>query len=324
MSLTKKEIVGNIYRRLALISPRIEVMLRKLYWKHAGRLKAYRPQSVATLSSKGEVSQVSFDDIISFLKDNGVGEGSLLVVHSSYSELECTGLTSDQIVDRLLGLIRPTGTLAMPAIRRFKGTPKYTEILTAETDNLILTYNLRKTMVSSGLLPYAMLRRKDSEVSQMPFNPLVAIGPLAKPMMEHNLDGDAPSPHGPNSCWKFCYDHDAFVVGLGVDLNHYNTISHINEEAFGNWKWSDEEWYRKRKFVVIDEEGNSKDVVVRERKPEWGMLRFAELNANKDRNSNGLIHRTKINDELIVCIEKAREYVDHLQENNKKGKFFYI
>lgn len=311
-----------LYNKVALLSPRCEVMLRKIYWKNVKRLGKYNPHKARSMATSGK--HVDFQKVLDWLREQGVGEGSLLVVHSSYSGLECTGLDANQIIDALLELIGPTGTLAMPAIRKYKEGKKNGDGNNENMDDLVCTYNVKKTLVQSGMIPYMMLRRKDSVVSHHPLNPLVAIGPLAKPMMEHNLEGNRPSPHGPNSCWKYCYDHNAFVVGLGVDLDHYNTISHINEEAFGNWKWSDEEWYRDRIFDIIDEVGNKQRIVVKERKPEWGMLRFAELNANKDRNENGLIKRTKIDDSIVVCIEKAKEYIDHLQENNRIGKYFYL
>lgn len=314
--------LSSIYNKLALTSPYVEVMLRSLYWRNIKFLGRYNPHKVAKEEPSDKL--VDFANVIDWLKSQGVGEGSLLVVHSSYSALESTGLTATQIIEELLALVGKEGTLAMPAIRRYKEEPHGEDLLNTDTSALICTYDVKKSKIQSGVLPFMLLRKKDSVVSHHPFNPLVAIGPLAKPMMDHNLDGDAPSPHGPNSCWKFCYDHDAFVIGLGVDLDHYNTISHINEEAFGNWKWKDEDWYNKRKFVVIDEEGGKRDVEVKVRKPEWGMLRFAELNANRDRNNSGIIKRTIIDGEIIVCLEKAKEYVDYLQENNKKGKYYYI
>ena len=312
--------LGTIYNRIALLSPYVEIAMRHIYWKNVKWLGKFNPHKSQPISTPGK--HVEFKMVLDWLREQGVGEGSLLVVHSSYSGLECTGLDSNQIIDALLELIGSTGTLAMPAIRKYKEEPIDDPF--ANLDDLVCTYNVKKTLVQSGMLPYMMLRRKNSVVSHHPFNPLVAIGPLAKPMMEHNLDGDRPSAHGPNSCWKFCYDHNAFVVWLGIDADHYNTISHVNEEAFGNWKWSDDEWYCNRKFIIIDESGNKQDIVVRDRKLEWGMLRFAELHANRDRNASGLIKRTKVDDQIIVCLEKAKEYVDYLQENNKKEKYYYI
>ena len=315
--------IGNLYRRLCLLSPRIEVSLRKIYWHNVKYLAKFNPNKARKVSKKISYSHVNFDDIIHYLRENGIDKGSLLIVHSSYDVLECTGLSPKEIIDKLLDLIGETGTLAMPAIRKYKEEPKYTEILTTDVSQLVCKYDIRKTLIKSGLLPYTMVKRKDSEVSLHPLNPMVAVGPLAKAMMEHNLDGNHPSPHGPNSSWKYCYDHDAFVVGLGVDLDHYNTISHVNEEAFGNWKWSDEDWYRLRVFDVIDDEKICHRVTVKERKPEWGMLRFAELNANKNRNNSGIIKRTMIGN-IPICIEKSRDYVDYLQEKNKRNFFYYI
>lgn len=318
-----KKIILFFYNFLSGLSPRFEVLLRRLYWKHSSQLKVFRPYGTKKVEGDKKHKHVDFEKVLDYLRSRGVGEGSLLLVHSSYDVLECTGLSPEEIIIKLLDLIGPTGTLAMPAIRRFKGTPKYDEILTANTDNLVCTYNVRKTMVTSGMLPYTLLHWEGSEVSHHPFNPMVAYGALAKRMMEHNLDGEYPSPHGPNSSWKFCYDHDAIVVGLGADLDHYNTIGHVNEEAFGNWLWSDEEWYRLRQFDVIDENKNTTRVVVKERKPEWGMLHSADTAANKYIYKHHLRERVVIDDEILVCYQPAKPYIDTMQELCKKGKSFY-
>lgn len=66
---------------------------------------------------------IDFTRVVDWLKANGVGEGSLLIVHSTYESLEATGLEPDAIVENLLELVGKTGTLAMPAIRKYKGEP---------------------------------------------------------------------------------------------------------------------------------------------------------------------------------------------------------
>ena len=177
-------------------------------------------------------------------------------------------------------------------------------------------------MVSSGWLPLTMVQRKDSIVSRHPLNPMVAIGPLAQPMMEHNLDGEYPSPHGPGSSWKFCYDHHAKIISLGVNLYHHNTIGHITEEAFGDWPISNEKWYRLRKFHIVDSDFDN-IVTVRERKPEWGMLRLAELNVKRDIEKYKLINYTSIKGVDIYTAD-AQKLVGHLRDNLKNKKRFYI
>ena len=316
-----KTIIVFLYSKIVLLSPHIEVFFRKLYWKHVRKLRKYRPATHVTAKAK-ENKKANFEDVISFLKEKGVKEGMLLVVHSSYEALECTGLTPEEIIDALLKLVGPTGTLAMPAIRRYKGEPSVENILSFNMDDLVCVYNVKKTLITSGLLPYYLLKRSDSEVSRHPLNPMVAVGPLAKEMMKHNLDGETPSPHGQNSSWKFCLDHDAIVVGLGVDLGHYNTMIHVAEEAFGDWRWDDNSWYRLRQFDVVDEDMRRR-VVVRERRPEWGMLRIAEKKLARDLLKHGVMEK-KMKGGILICFEKSGELISFLRSRNKNGYPYYV
>lgn len=308
--------LSNLYNRIALLSPRIEVMLRRLYWKNAGKLKSVAKASHE--NPKTEEKPVDFQKVIDWLKTNGVGEGSLLIVHSTYSALEVTGLEPETIVEKLLDLVGKTGTLAMPAIRKFKGEPAYSERTGFESIDVVCKYNTRKTKVSSGVLPYYMVLREDSEVSRFPLNPMVAIGPLAKDMMEHNIDGEIPSPHGPNSSWKFCYDHNAIVVGLGASLEHYNTMTHVAEEAFGDWRWPDDVWYCERTFDVVDGEFE-KRIHIKERRPYIGKMHFAEKNLYRDLIKDGVLKAELIDGTIPVWYETAQGYVNYLRSKDKNG-----
>lgn len=314
-----KKIVSNLYKSIATSSPRMEIMMRRFYWHNHKRFGKLNPYSAATSKDVSEVKHVDFEEVIKWLKIKGVKEGTLLIVHSSYVNLECTGLSAEEIVERLLKLVGPTGTLCMPVIRTYKGEPKDYDILTKSLDNLVCTYNVKFTRINTGLLPYALMARQDAVVSLHPLNPMAAVGPLAKEMMKHNLDGDRPAPHGPNSSWKFCYDHGAVVASIGVKLDHHNTIVHIVEEAFGDWKWKDEDWYRIRKFNVVDENKNTTYVEVKERKPCWGMLNFAELYYINDLKKHGIIVEDKIGGVIPVSFENPQILVNYLRSKNKNG-----
>ncbi len=310
--------LASLYKKIVLLSPYVEVLLRQMYWKNVSRLRKYRPYGKVKMVSFSR-DYVDFDRVIDYLRSKGIGEGALLVVHSSYDALECTGLTPEEIIDKLLLLIGKTGTLAMPAIRKFKGEPKPEKILSFNTDDLICTYNVKKTVLISGLLPYTLMRKENAEISHFPLNPMVAVGPLAKEMMAGNLKGTYPSPHGANSSWKFCHDHDAFVIGLGVDLEHYNTMIHVAEEAFGDWKWPVDKWYRLRQFDIVDEQNNRSSVTVSERKPKWGMLHIAELNLYRDLIRHKIIEKVKIEDMIPVSVERSQDLITFLRTRNNKG-----
>ena len=308
--------LSSLYNKIVLLSPRIEVMMRQIYWKNAAK---FRKAAKESHTHKGETpKQADFNHLFDWLKSEGVGEGSLLVVHSSYEALEATGLEPGSIIEGLLNLVGKSGTLAMPAIRKYKGEPSYAERTGFENLDVICKYNTRKTKVSSGVLPYYMVLREDSEVSRFPLNPMVAIGPLAKDMMAHNIDDDWATPHGPKSAWKFCYDHNAIIVGLGASLEHYNTITHIAEEAFGDWPWSDDVWYCERAFDIVDGDFE-KRINIRERKPYIGKMHFAEKNLYRDLLKNGIVKEDIIDNTIPVYIETAQGYINYLRSKNQKG-----
>lgn len=310
-------IVSSIYKRIALLSPRIEVRLRQLYWKNSSRLGKFNPNK----GSSGDVNsqeKVDFSAIIQQLKEWGVGEGSLLIVHSSYESLRCTGLLPQDIINELLKLVGENGTLAMPVIRTYKECPSAEDRLKHGAVPSVCRYNVKRTPVSTGIIPAMMMRYPKAVVSKFPLNPLCAIGPLAESMMEHNLEGECPSAHGPNSCWKFCLDHNALICSIGTDLRHHNTMGHVAEEAFGDWYWSDEEWFEHRIFIVEAPKEDPIEIEVKERKPKWGMLHQAEMNRYRDFLNNGVL-KSKTFGNVLVEFEESQKLIGYLRSKNKTG-----
>ena len=313
-------LVTKIYNSLAFLSPRIEVKLRQLYWKNNARLSQYNPNkhNASVNEEAGNNVSVDFNLILEQLKQWGVKEGSLLVVHSSYDNLKCTGLSPVDIIKKLRELIGETGTLAMPVIRSYKEEPSAIERMKDTYRPPKCVYNVRRTPVSSGLLPTFLMRTPGAQVSLHPLNPMCAVGPLAEEMMKGNIDGRNPSPHGPSSAWKFCLDHDAIIVGLGTDLRHHNTMTHVAEEAFGDWYWSDEEWFNLRDFTIERNGEDPIELTVRERKPLWGMLHQAEMNRYRDFLNNEII-KTKTFGNILVELEYSQKLISYLRSKNKKG-----
>lgn len=312
-------LVSKLYKAIALLHPRIEVKLRQLYWRNNNTLNQFNPNRAADTNSKTQnIDIVDFDEIINQLKEWGVKEGSLLIVHSSYDSLRATGLKPNEIISKLRNLVGESGTLAMPVIRTYKEEPLAKGKLLSSYIPPRCTYNPRRTPVSSGLLPTFLMRNPGVEISLHPLNPLCAVGPLAKNIMDKNIEGDRPSPHGKNSSWKFCLDHNAIVVGLGTDLRHHNTMTHVAEEAFDNWYWSDEDWYNTREFIIEKSREENIALTVKERKPQWGMLHQAELNRYNDLKKNNII-KTKKTGSILIELEYSQELIRFLRSKNKKG-----
>ena len=155
-------IIGSLYNKLALLSPRIEILLRQIYWKNVEILQRFNPFSAPSSVLHSQKS-CDFEDVIRCLKDMGVKEGSLLIVHSSFDALASTGLNQNEIIDKLLELVGKEGTLAMPVIRHYKEEPPVTQLLKTNYEKLVCTYNVKRTLVSSGFLPALELRITISE-----------------------------------------------------------------------------------------------------------------------------------------------------------------
>jgi len=294
------------------LSPYIELLVRNIYWKNIGLFSGF----VKRKKKRKDVELVDFSRVINYLKDIGISTGDLLLVHSSYRDLKCTQKEPDEIIQELKTLVGQEGTIAMPAIRKYEGEPDLINYLKADISETVFIYDVYNTKVQTGALPTTLVKMPEAEISRFPLNTLVAIGPLAKPMMENNLLGDFPTACGFNSAWKFCLDNNAYIIGLGIDLTGCLTMIHLAEDMLDD-KWPIKNWYRKRIFKIIDKDFETIKVV-KERRPKWGTLHWAGRTLCKDIIKNNILNTQNI-DGILVEVIKANELIDFLNSKNSKG-----
>ena len=302
----------TVYKRLVVISPYIEIFVRFIYWHNISLLRKIRPDYK---KNNMNVLSGNIDNIVDFLRSKGIKDGSLLIVHSSYDMLSHLGLSPNEFVDLLLNLIGKKGTLVMPVIRKFEELNSFKNLIEADLSDITCLYDVKKTPVITGYLPFCLMRKKGSYTSRYPLNPVTAFGPLAEDMVKNNLKGELPSPHGENSAWKFCVDHHAIVLGLGINLGHHLTIAHVAEEAYPGWPI--ENWFRQRNFIIKDGDYIEKKIV-QERRPKWGKLYEAELNYNRDLVNNNILQEYSV-ESVKVSIVSSEKLISYLRSKNSKG-----
>ena len=312
--------IYKIYKYVVLLSPRLEVFFRKLYWKNISKISKIMSKQN---TNQHNLDSIDFAKIIDYLGNRGINKGGILIVHSSDNILKRTGESPKIIINKLLDLIGPEGTLAMPVFRKFKGehTPK--DDFSKSLIDKEFIYNLHRTPIWTGLLPRELMVFKNVKISRFPINPLASVGKLSGPMMENNLKGDVLLPHGINSSWKFCVDNDANIIGLGIDLVHSLTIVHTIEDCqYPNWPINN--WYNNKIFNIVDL-NFEKRLEVFERKAIWGMYYDAELNLRKDLIRNNILF-TKLIEEVPIEIVNAKSLYTFLQVMNKKnpGYPYYV
>lgn len=302
----------GIKNKLFAISPYIEIAFRKIYWNNINFFyeKVKKKAQVKVKDRKN----INFDKIIDYLQNKGIGEGDLMILHSSYEEIKYSRLKPDQIIDKFLQLLGKEGTLAMNSGRKFKEEKDVTYCLKENYEDLVCEYDVKKTRVWTGVLPMFMLRRSNAEISEFPINPMVAIGKYAKLMMECNLTGDLKA-HGKGSSWEYCWKHNAVIVGIGIDLTHSLTMVHTAEDT--NEKWPILYWYRDRKFLIKNGL-TEKIITVKERRPKWGSLHYAERTLCKDLINSRLLVSNIVEGVKVEYIY-AQDLLNFLNSKNKNG-----
>ena len=312
--------IEYIYKKVVLLSPYLEVLFRYIYWKNVEWLRKYRPVEHETLPASENEVNFDFRKLKKWLIGQGVSKGSLLVVHSSYDNIASCGLKPNEIVKEIREIIGDEGTLAMPVIRHYKELPPPDKWLKSDLSKVVCKYDSRRTPISSGMIPSMLMREKGAVVSMHPLNTMAALGPLAEAMMEHNMEGEKPTPHGENSSWKFCVDHDAVIVALGVQMIHHLTIAHVADEAYGTTPYED--WYDERPFDIVMPDKHVERRIVRDRKPKWGLLHDAEMNFGRDLERDGIMHLAMI-DGVPVGILRAKELITYIKNRKHKAYPYY-
>lgn len=308
----------TLLKKLMGINPHFEMIIRRVY-----RLSPLTSLLTKNKKNKKNVinkSIIDFKKILAYLSSVGVKKGDIVIVHSAYGALKSTNLSPDQIVDSLISLVGTSGTLCMPVIRKFPESPKDEEVLSTSIEKIVFTYNVQKSEIWTGIISKTLMLRKESHTSRFPLNTLTAIGPHAEPMMRHNLVDELPTPNGIYSPWKYCTDKNAWVISLGTDLTHSLTMIHTAEDV-KKTNWPVKNWYRQKKFKIIDNDFSCEKVVL-ERHPKWGMLHFGERKLSKDLVNNGIM-KTNIIDGVLIESLRSRALYEFLNAKNKKGYPYY-
>jgi aminoglycoside 3-N-acetyltransferase len=309
----------SLIKKIFSFSPHIEMITRRLYWNNVKWLSKRVKKKKA---NEPNITAINFSSIEQFLLDNGVVDGSLILVHSAYAPFKGRGQTPNQIVDMLLQIVGESGTVAMPAMPKFKNAVNSEDYLSKSNDNIVYEYDVHKSSIKTGVLPLMLHKREESVRSRHPINTMVAIGPLAESLMRDNLNGDSPLACGINSSWAKCIDNDAVIIGLGTDLTHSLTTIHVAEDTLDT-NWPVDNWYENKAFKITDGDFEVTKIL-RERSPKWGALHFAERTLCKDLINSGVLKTTVI-DGVLVEVLKAKDLITFLESRNSKGyPYFWV
>ncbi|MCC6126039.1 MAG: AAC(3) family N-acetyltransferase [Pirellulales bacterium] len=303
-----------------------EVLARQVYWRMPWLRNAL---ASSRRWPKEPIRAVRRGELRDFLREIGVVEGALTMAHTAVTNLrfEEAGKESAQggflaaaktLVDLLLDLLGPAGTLVMPTNPQYEADDLNRSF--AERGALVLPYDPLRTPCAVGMANELFWRRKGALRSLHPYNPLAAAGPLAEELLRDNLNPREPLPHGVDSgYYRFCA-RNGLVVSVGVPLWRSITIIHVAEEI-RDADWPIKNFFERRRYAIRIG-GRDEIQVVRQRRPAFGSICVCNRKVRRDLLREGILHEGKIG-AATVDWASAREVFDYLMERNRNSHYPY-
>ena len=263
---------------------------------------------------------ISLESVFNELRIHGVLPGDIIILHTSMKSLSCTRSSPNDLIEMFISLVGPSGTVVMPSIPHYKESVKGINRITKNISNQVWTYDVQKTPPWTGILPHTLSRLNGAKRGRYPLNTIVAFGAHRDELFSNELKKPFSTPCGPDSAWACCANKNAKILALGVDLVHNLTMIHVAEDCYEE-DWPIPNWYRKRSFLIRDNDFES-IVHVRERKPKWS-IHYAERKLDHDLNKYKLLMRSKIGPITITSIESAR-LISFLNSKKHQGYPYYM
>jgi len=154
------------------------------------------------------------EEIKQGLQDLGVEPGMILMVHSSLSALGNVEGGADTVIDALMEVVGPTGTILMPAM----GSAP--------------VFNVHETPSTVGAITDRFWRRPETIRSIHPTHSAAGVGPKAAEILAGHIN--QPTAIGPESPWgRVAKQENGYLLFIGCDQDR-NTLLHLAEELVGS------------------------------------------------------------------------------------------
>lgn len=151
-------------------------------------------------------------DIIAIMRELGVGKGSNIFIHSSWDTFYNYEGNLGELLDAVIELIGPEGTLAMPAFAPYK----YRKI-----------FDVRKSPTGAGLLPEMFRRYPGVLRSRNVKHSVCALGPLAHYLVDdHHHSLICYDEHSPY--YRIC-EKRFWVFFLGMPPYYIGTYQYVSQ-----------------------------------------------------------------------------------------------
>ncbi len=243
------------------------------------------------MTDKPHVTQ---GDILTGLREVGLSEGDVVLVHSSLSAFGYVEGGADAVIDALLDAVGDTGTVVVPT---FNWGPFH--------NATGVTLDLRNTSCRSemGIIPETFRLREEATRSTHICHPVAAIGPRTREVMGHGV-----SSFGAGSTFHALYDHDAWNLLLGVEFTSCTELHAVEEYMQVPYRYHRDY----PESTIILEDGTEVPSHSREFLRHDGYLNdFGKMRAVFEQHD--VLHTTEVGDALVTNV-RIRDIFDITRE----------
>jgi len=165
--------------------------------------------------------RITLQDLVDDLSRVGLQRGGVVIVHSSLSKIGHVEGGGDTVIDALLQVLGPDGTLVMPSFPFDTYVEDYLEVHRE--------FDAKLTPSRMGKITELFRQRPGVLRSLHPTHPVAALGPQAEALTaSHHLDILSFGRLSP--FFRLC-EQDGWILLLGVDY-HTMTNLHVVEDCF--------------------------------------------------------------------------------------------
>ncbi|MDD4363525.1 MAG: AAC(3) family N-acetyltransferase [Atribacterota bacterium] len=293
------EVACRRFARIFSSNQKVKFFLKKIMTKI---LKKHNQNNFSVIPGLAE-------GVFTYISSLGIKKGDILIVHSSMDGLARLGIPPNKIIDLLLDMVGSEGTLVFPAF----------PIINKRMSNTIQIYNPKSTVSWTGMLPNIFCRYNGVIRSPFPYNSLAAKGFHAENMMKNNLLTDLP--HGKNSAWEYCINHNAKILYLGIHAESAFTIVHAVEDLMDE-EWPVNNWYKYANYKV-KLSNELYNVTIRHVNTSHWFQFVRKYYALYVLQKNGFVIKNNIQGIPIDYIPESLDLVNYLMNNAKSGNIVY-
>lgn len=249
-------------------------------------------------------------DLMASLRDRGLSEGSIVVVHSAFGKFSAFDGTASDVVSSLQSVVGPGGTILMPTMPFTGSAVDY-----ARANRV---FDVRRTPSRMGLITEIFRRSPGVLRSVHPTHSVAAWGAEAEALLRDHHRSKTPC--GAGTPYIRMAERNGQILLLGTDIRSMTYFHGLEEELEDQMPWSP---FTDETFVMLSKDSSGNTVETRNRLFDPALSRRRNLRKLEPvLKSRGIWREGRVGN-LTFILLKAEDVAAACRDMADRGEFCY-